>query len=158
MTNYDSAIASPAFDAVVSELIFKKPYRLYRGVRINGKWIDIQTWMPEGSSAEDPPGGMTAGNVPPRYTSLIVEAWSIIERFRPYAKLDARGISRLDPAYQQWCCSIWVGGPEVMSYGRTASLAICRAAVKATMVPMSAPLPMETPLPAPADEGAVQNE
>ena len=61
-----------------------------------------------------------------RYSTDIAAAWQVVEKFRPYIKVDARGLGD-----EEWVCSVWVGGPEIQGRGTTAPRAICRAALAA---------------------------
>jgi hypothetical protein len=70
------------------------------------------------------PSPIIRADAVPEYSSDIAQAWKVVERFRPYVKVDARGVGG-----EPWVCSIWVGGPEIEGRGDTAPLAICRAAL-----------------------------
>lgn len=77
-------------------------------------------------------------------STSIVDAWDVVERFRPYVKIDGRGLDTRGPVDRRgWVCRIWTGdGPEedgsVSAMNPSASLAICLAALKAVGVEVPA--------------------
>lgn len=56
-------------DALVHDFM-SRPGGFFPRVRINGRWIHAETWLPLGSDPAKPPGGTYAGQMPPEYSTM----------------------------------------------------------------------------------------
>jgi hypothetical protein len=58
-------------NAIIDETLFGNRRVKHTRVRINGRWMDIETWLPDKDSPDDPSGGTYAGQKPPRHADIV---------------------------------------------------------------------------------------
>lgn len=73
-------VAGRELDAKIEVEIMGRPGAWHDRVRINDKWVDIVTWVPDYSSPENPPAGSYAGSKPQPYSTSIAAAWQVVEK------------------------------------------------------------------------------
>ena len=125
-------------DVEISEKIFGVKYYLSDYVYINGRRVDIPTWILEGWSPVIPPGGWSAGVIPPHYTTDISLAMEVVEALKnmwrkreyqsEYDRWELKDIGHLG-----WIVSIKtaLSGKTLVSYvGKSLPLAICHCALE----------------------------
>jgi hypothetical protein len=80
-----------------------------------------------------PPGGPAQGIFLPRFSTLIGDAWAVVEKLRRehlfVTVISGRGPQPDLP--QPWVCKINKDGAFIEAKAESAALAICRAALKA---------------------------
>lgn len=125
--------AGPALDALVARVVFGESWVKHPYCTINGHREDIETWMVDGHGfgPDNAPAGYTWGVQPPRYSSEIDRAWSVIDRMRNLGysiKIDDRSITMGIPFWK-----VTMHGSDRIGYGLASkpTLAICGAALHA---------------------------
>jgi len=71
------------------------------------------------------------------YSTDIKLAFSVIEKFLPYFRLECNENSEFDDDCDKdkpWHCDVWVEGGLACVSAETASLAMCKAALRATEI------------------------
>ena len=119
--------AGPDLDAIVETEVMGKPGCFVDAIAINGQWVVARTWLPEGYEPHKPPGGWSAGVMPPHYSTDIAYAWRVVERLRakhPFRLRDLDG-----PPSGSWRALFEYGLSDIVGGGATAPLAIVRAAL-----------------------------
>lgn len=136
MTEPTEMPVGAAFDAEIDRIIFDKVWVKHPYCVINGQREDIPTWLPEGDSPDDPPGGWTWGETPPPYSTSRHHALTIF-----FAAVEMFGHAQIDCDMEDYgrepgdLVTVWVGLDAMDGYTGNLPEAICRAALAACEPP-----------------------
>ena len=136
-------VAGRELDGRIECEIMERPGAWHPWVQINGRWIDIETWIPDYASLEDPPKGSHAGSTPRSYSTSIAAAWEVVEKLKADGwdiHLDSVGFN--NDIEGEWRTffnydaeGVAARQHHVYEDGDTAAESICKCALAAVGIP-----------------------